>query len=139
MIDLVVKHKPFVWAGETGQIRKSIEPFLKKRMQQRSAYCRLEWIPRTSDKAAMARAFQALASMGKVHIPYTEWGEALISQLTSFPAGKHDDKVDVCALFGLVLEQTWAAPLPPATKEIKRDRWDSVFDDDEDEDNWKLA
>lgn len=137
-IDLASAYKPFAWVGEKGVIKRAIEPFLVKRMARRKAYFRLEWINRGSNKVAMARAFQGLCSMGKVHIPNTDWGDALVDQLVRFPFGK-DDKVDVCALFGLILEQTWAAPLPVETKETKRDRWDDVFDDDEDEDNWKLA
>lgn len=137
-IDLISKHKPYVWVGESGQIRRSIEPFLKKRMQQRGVYCSIEWITRNKDKMAMARSFQALASMGKCHIPNTDWGDELLAQLLRFPFGSYDDKVDVCALFGLILDQTWAVPVVPNNDKEPRDRWDKAFDDDY-EDDWKIA
>lgn len=135
-LDLTQQHNPLCWVGESGQIRRSIEPFLTKRMRQRRIYCRLEWITRNRDKVAMARSFQALASMGKVHIPNTPWGDELIAQLLRFPFGANDDKVDVCALFGLILDQTWAATLPQnETTTNKDDYWP----DDEDDDSWKVA
>lgn len=115
-LDLVKKHNPFVWVAEGGVIRKSVEPFLAKEQRNKGVYCRLEWLTSNKDKATNARAFQALASQGKVHIPNTPWGDALIFQMLQFPAGKYDDKVDVCGLFGRMLNQTFGprneAPAP---------------------------
>lgn len=125
--------------GETGVIRKAIEPFLRKRATQENIYSRFEWIARTKDKATMARAFQGMASMGKVHIPNTAWGDRLINQLVAFPAGEHDDAVDVCALIALALSEAH-----PAIEEIiqdstnSQDRWDKAFED-ETEDSWKTV
>lgn len=104
MLDKVSAYKPLAVFGETGVIRKAVEPFLTKRCAERKVYARMEWITRTGDKAAMARSFQARAAMGKVHIPYCEWGDRLIEQLCAFPSGKHDDAVDVCALMGMALD-----------------------------------
>ena len=62
------------------------------------------------DKATRSRAFQALASMGKVMVlAEAPWRAELLGQLTRFPAGRFDDGVDVCSLFGRGLEV-----LPPA-------------------------
>ncbi len=105
---LVERYTPFVWVAEGGIIRRAVEPFLKKEQRTKSMYYMLEWITSGKNKAANARAFQALASQGKVHIPNTPWGEALITQLLKFPDGKYDDKVDVCGLFGRILDQTYA-------------------------------
>ena len=70
-------------------------------MEQRKAYCRLEWLASISDKPTRARGFQAKASMGKVFLPKNApWKCHLLSQLLRFPAGKFDDGVDVCSLFG---------------------------------------
>ena len=122
--------------GETGVIRKAIEPFLKKRATQTSIYTRFEWITRTRDKASMARAFQGMASMGKIYIPKTDWGDRLINQLVAFPAGEYDDAVDVCALMALALTDAHPAIEQVAQTKPPRDRWDKVFDD-EIEDSWK--
>lgn len=116
--------KPLCFFGEAGVIRRAVEPFLVKRCRELNKYSRIEWLTRTGDKAAMARAFQARASMGKVYIPHCDWGDRLINQLVAFPAGKHDDAVDVCALFGLALEEVVPGMKPSNTpKEDNRDMW----------------
>lgn len=103
--DMIQRHKPLCWFGEAGPIRKSIEPFLKRRMLERGAHCRMEWLASVHDKPTRSRAFQALASMGKVWWPkVAPWKAAVVGQLLRFPAGKNDDAVDVCGLFGRGLE-----------------------------------
>lgn len=112
-IDLMQVHQPFIWAGEGGPIRRSVEPFLEKRMKDRRVHCRLEWITDIADKPTKARAFQALCAMGKFYLPKGEpWAEELVSQLLRFPAAAVDDKVDVCGLFGRLLNQVWKARKP---------------------------
>ena len=69
-------------------------------------------------------------------VPRCEWGDELIEQLVSFPAGKRDDKVDVCGLFGRVLGETYG---PRSITPEQRRKPDPYGDDDEDEDNWKTA
>lgn len=102
--DLILKHKPMCWFGESGPIRRAIEPFLLRRMNERKAHCRLEWIASISDKPTRARPIQALASMGKVFVPHAAWVSDVLGQLMRFPAGKHDDAVDVFGLIGRGLE-----------------------------------
>lgn len=115
--DLIVKHEPHCWFGEAGPIRRSIEPFLTRRMQEREAYCRVEWLASIADKPTRARPFQALASMGKVLLPKNApWKGELLAQLMRFPAAKYDDGVDVCSLFGRGLEMMRA---PRRRKELK--------------------
>lgn len=137
-IDMMLKHKPETWFAESGVIRKSTEPFLIRRMDERRCYTLLDWLPTTGDKPAMARSFQGLASMGKVYIPLCEWGDQLIDQLVRFPAGKFDDKVDVCGLFGRALDQIWSQNPPDLTKVKKDDRWDKAFNREED-DSWRIV
>ena len=104
--DLILKHKPACWFGEAGPIRRAVEPFLMKRMAERGAFCRIEWLASIADKEARARSFQALASMGKVWMPkHAPWKADLVGQMLRFPAGKHDDGVDVCSLIGRGIEQ----------------------------------
>lgn len=103
--DLILQHEPHCWFGESGPIRRSIEPFLTRRMQDREAYCRIEWLSSVADKPTRARPLQALASMGKVFFPKNApWKAELLSQLMRFPAGKYDDGVDTLGLFGRGLE-----------------------------------
>jgi len=103
--DLILEHQPLCWFGEAGPIRRAVEPFMLRRMSERQAHCRVEWLASISDKTTRARSFQALASMGKVFFPrHSTWKADVIGQLTRFPAGKHDDSVDVCSLIGRGLQ-----------------------------------
>lgn len=139
LLDLCVEYKPLTCYGEKGVIKSAMEPILNKRMSERKNYVNFEWIARNKDKQAMAQAFRARASMGKVYIPFTEWGERLINQLCAFPTGKHDDAVDVCALIGLAIDE--AIGIKPQSKQdnVVRDRWDRAFDDNDTEDTWRTA
>jgi predicted phage terminase large subunit-like protein len=110
--DLILRHKPACWFGESGPIRRAIEPVLIRRMEERRAFCRLEWLSSIADKAARCRPFQALAASGKIFIPYlASWKADVIGQLLRFPAGMHDDAVDVCSLIGRGLEYVRAPAL----------------------------
>ena len=103
--DLIVKHSPQCWFGEGGVIRRAIEPYMMSRMTQRNAFCRIEWLPSVNDKPTRARSIQAMASMGKVFFPKNAaWKGDVLGQLLRFPAGKHDDSVDVFSLIGRGLE-----------------------------------
>lgn len=103
--DLILRHTPMVWFGEKGVIQKAVEPYLMRRMQQREAFCRVEWLASIADKPTRARPIQALASMGKVYLPRrATWKADLLSQMLRFPAGKYDDGVDVLSLFGRGME-----------------------------------
>ena len=104
--DLIRKYSPKMWFGESGVIRRSIEPFMIKRMAERSAYCVIEWLSSISDKTTRARGIQARASMGKVFFPKrATWKDRVVAQMLRFPAGKHDDAVDVLSLIGRGLDR----------------------------------
>jgi predicted phage terminase large subunit-like protein len=131
-LDLIAKHKPHAWFGEAGVIQKAVEPMLIRRMRERGVRCRMEWVSSIHDKATRARGFQARASMGNVFI---EPG-ADISEFLVFPAGKHDDEVDVASLMGRVLDQVHPAIVKPGGENRPRDMWatrDAVTAD------WKVA
>lgn len=103
--DLISRHQPLCWFGEAGPIRRAVEPFMRARMIERGAICRIEWLASISDKATRARSFQALASMGKVLFPKrAPWLADVLGELLRFPAGKNDDSVDVCSLMGRGLQ-----------------------------------
>ena len=103
--DLIQQYQPQAWFGEAGPIRRAVEPFMRKRMIERGAMCRVEWLPSINDKPTRARSFQAMCSMAKVLWPkHATWKADVIGQLLRFPAGKHDDSVDVCSLVGRGLQ-----------------------------------
>jgi len=118
MLDLQDQWKTFRWFGESGVIRRAIEPMLAKRMEERKVYLNLEWMASMADKATRARNFQNRAAGRKVFLPRrTQWAADLLSQIVRFPAGLHDDKVDVCSLIGRGL-QFASAPSASNVKSI---------------------
>ena len=124
LLDLVVKWRPMCWFGEKGQIRKSVEPFLKRRMRERKVFFRVEWIARTKDKTSEGRSFQALASAGRVVAPEMQpWWEAVMEQCVGFPSATHDDKFDVMALMCAQIDNMHEAIILPEPVEKPRDRW----------------
>lgn len=135
-IDLVVRHKPLAWFGEAGVIQKAIQPMLKRRMLERGAHCRMEWLPSISDKPTRARGFQARAAMGAVYFEPS----ADVEEFIRFPAGKNDDDVDTASLIGRALDEAHPAiAQSEPDKRKKVDRWAKAFGDHEDTESWKTA
>jgi hypothetical protein len=136
LIDQFATHSPMCFFGETGPIRRAVEPFLKRRMGERRKFCRLEWLTRGVDKATAARPLQAMAAAGKIKIADTEYGHHLLAQLLQFPAGKHDDAVDMAALMGMAIDMAHPA-MVAATAQVRaaRDGWG----EDKEEGSWKVA
>ncbi len=118
-LDLILKHKPLAWFGEAGVIKKAIEPMLLRRMRERKAFCRLEWLPSVNDKPTRARAFQAMAASGRVYME----PEADLSEFLVFPAGKHDDEVDTASLIGMAIDQAHPAIVKTGEAKKPRDIW----------------
>ena len=114
VIDLMEKWRYVtLWAEEKGQIEKGVGPFLTKRMRERHVYGRREVFASAADKATRARAIQGRMSMGKVYFPKgAPWVDGLVSELLRFPAGTHDDQVDVLSLFGRMLERMVGGSAP---------------------------
>ena len=126
-IDLLSLHKPLNWAEEQGQIIKSLGPFIDKRMRERKVYARREQMTSVADKPTRSRAFQARAAMGKVYLPQNApWVADLLSELTAFPAGKHDDQVDALGLVGRLLDTMIGGRIPSQPQKPKS-RWDLAF------------
>jgi hypothetical protein len=61
--------------------------------------------------------------MGEVSLMEDDNGERVLKQLLTFPAGKHDDAVDVCGMIGRALDEAHPAIVPLETKK------DVTFDD----------
>jgi hypothetical protein len=143
MMRLAGDHDPMLWVAESGVIRRAMEPFLLKEQQRRRLFFKLEWLAATKSKSANAKSFQALASQGKVHIPFGIWGDDLIAQLLKFSGheDKRDDKVDVCGLFGRLLGQAYG----PAQyhEELREKESDDDYgvssDDGGDDGDWRTA
>jgi hypothetical protein len=121
LIDQVARHSPFAFFGETGPIRRAIEPFLLRRMRERVKSVPLVWLPRPHDKPTMARPLQAMAALRKVKIADTAYGNRLLAQLVQFPMAQTDDGVDMAALMALAVDQAHPAIIvAPGPKEPPR-------------------
>lgn len=138
-IDQFGRHKPFCFFGESGPIRRAIEPFLTRRMSERKTYVRLEWLPRSADKPTMARPLQAMAAQGKVLLPDNDYGHRLLSQLLGFPGGKYDDAVDMLVMMAMAIDQAHPALIREKPKPQVVDRWDRAFKDKSPGNEWKTV
>lgn len=126
-INLIDRYKTLNWAEEQGQIIKSLGPFIDKRMRERKVYARREQMPSVADKPTRCRSFQARAAMGKVYLPHNApWVADLMTELLSFPVGKHDDQVDALGLIGRLIDTMVAARLPKP-EGPRQSRWQQAF------------
>ena len=137
-LDMVEAHKPFAVFGEAGVIQKAVEPMLRRRMNERKVFCRVEWVPSIHDKPTRARAFQARAAMGHVSLPEGPVGDRILNQMLSFPAGKHDDAVDVCGIMGRVIDQAHPAFVQKIDTTQPESKYRKAFNKQREEGgNWK--
>lgn len=140
LLDLGQKWRPLDWAEEQGQILRSIGPFLERRQLERKVYFSRQQFTSARDKPTRAQSFRARMAMGKVYFPRNApWVSGLIAEMLSFPAGRHDDQIDACALIGRLLDDMVGGSRPPKPK-APVDRWARTFGSDNDsESGWKVA
>lgn len=103
---------------EDGQIYRSIESLLKKRMRERKFYPSIEVLRPITDKQARARALQGRMQQGMISFNLdAEWYEVVRNEMLRFPAGVHDDCVDSLAWLAQ-LAVGKEAPRPPRAKQL---------------------
>jgi predicted phage terminase large subunit-like protein len=112
-IRMVRLWKPLKWFDEGGLIEKAIGPTIRKAMRDNQAYVAIESLPSLTDKGVRLQAFHAMATAGVIHFPVKrKWATDCIEQLVKFPAGRWDDKADVCGLIGRGVDLMFDAQLP---------------------------
>lgn len=120
---------PYRMGLEDGQILRSIEPLLKKRMQERRIYPSYEILRPLTDKLARARSLQGRMQLGKVYFPAeASWLADTRHEMLRFPGGVHDDIVDALA-WAVNLVVGKAPPRRAAPKPLKswRDKLTSLM------------
>lgn len=121
LLNQAERHKPFAFFGESGPIRRAVEPFLTRRMQERRVFVRCEWLPRGHDKPTETRSLQAMAGLKRVKIADTEYGYKILTQFLKFPAGSRDDGVDMAANMAKAIDMAHPAiVVPPRSVEPPR-------------------
>ncbi len=141
--DMVLRNKPMGWAEEQGQIKAGIGPFLDRRQRERKAYVAREAFPTRGDKAVRAQSIRGRMAQLGLYVPTdAPWYADFLAELLSFPAGKHDDQVDMLGLIGQLMDTMLAGNASRPNVKPKRDAWNSAFDkafSDDDAPNWKTA
>lgn len=142
--DLVLKWKPLGWAEEKGQIRAGVGPFLERRMQERGAFVAREAFAARGDKAVRAQSIRGRAALRPIRLPRrAPWLADFMAELMSFPAGVHDDQVDMLGLLGQLLDTMTEGSAPHAVKLRPRRDWFDTFSeegaDEEEGVNWRLV
>lgn len=100
ILNLVRKwHNASVLVGfEDGQIFRTMESLLSKRMKERQMYFTIDVLKPLTDKMVRARPLQGRMQQGMVSFAAgVPWFEAMRNEMLRFPAGKHDDQVDAAA------------------------------------------
>lgn len=102
---MIKSHKPVAWFEEGGQINKSMGPLIAKRQEETQAWCaREQFNYGKQNKEMRAQSIRGRMQQGKIYFPKaSHWCSDLVSEMMLFPAGKHDDQVDVLSLLGLAL------------------------------------
>lgn len=135
MLEMIERRKVRKWFNEGGVIDKAMRPAFQRRTRElmspgkhfcanadgemvicekrHDVFCDLQSLTSIKDKIAKAMNFQARASLGQVRLPRNHpETEKIITQCTSLPAGRYDDKVDLCGLVGRGVDQYHPARLP---------------------------
>jgi len=107
LLALIQKWRPLFFVGETGPIRRAVEPLMERMMQEQRIYCAMEWLSHSGgNKEALCRSFQAMAGQKRIRFPKdSRWAERVLDQLLRFPTAKHDDAVDACGLIGRFIDR----------------------------------
>jgi predicted phage terminase large subunit-like protein len=112
-VRLVGLYRPVRHWNEGGVIDKAIGPAIRRAMRESQRFVHIESLPSLQDKSIKLQSFHARVTAKTVHFPLKrKWAEDVIDQLVKFPAGRWDDKADVCGLIGRGIDQMLDARVP---------------------------
>lgn len=107
---------------EDGQIWKTLEAQFTKRCSEKRFYPSYEVLKPLTDKMVRAHPLRGRMQAGKVwYVDKSPWYTELFSEMTRFPAGKHDDQVDSLA-WAVRLTLGRHAPRPAAPPKNKLEK-----------------
>lgn len=103
-VDMMQQWEPVEWFEEAGTIFRAVDPLLRKIMEERGIYTYRHQVASIKDKETRAVTLRGKAAMKKIYFPRTAgFLQPLISELSKFPMGKHDDMVDALSLFARMM------------------------------------
>lgn len=113
---LIRKWNPHGWYPENDLAWSSIRGFVETDLRETETLVRIIPLPTKGqgDKQSKALGFQAMAAMGRVHLPEGPISADLLLEMATFPAGKHDDQVDACSAIARVMADMLPAYIPQA-------------------------
>jgi hypothetical protein len=96
-----------------GEIKRLAVFMLERRAIERHAYTHREQFPSRGDKAVRAQSMRGRMAMLGLYVRQgAPWFADLRAELLSFPAGRHDDRVDALGLVGQLLDKINAGQKP---------------------------
>lgn len=112
-------HSSLVMGFEDGQIYRSIQALLARRMKELRFYPPIVLLKPITDKMARGRVLQGRMEQGKVSFnEQGGWYDVVRAEMLRFPAGVHDDCVDSLAWLAQ-LAMGRQPPQPPKGKEME--------------------
>ena len=111
LFDIWDDWKPEVIGLEKGHIEGTMAPFLAKMAEERRVFPFFDPLPvGRKDKVARAQAIRGWMAHGKVYWNRMDpMQNEAIEELLKFPNGKHDDRVDMMAHLGQMLQDMFGA------------------------------
>lgn len=121
---LIQRWHPSIWWAEAGHIKKSLGPFLRRRMLEESTFCKIAEVVPAGDKVQRSGSFRGRFSMGLVRFPKAaSWASEAVDELMKFPHARFDDFVDTTSLIGLGLGTISGRGKAPPKKAPKTGTW----------------
>lgn len=111
LFNLVILYEPEMVIIEKENIATTLHGMIKKEMEERGVYFRLEMPTPTKDKVARSRPLQLRMRAGRVYFDMeAPWFPSFQEECIQFPRGKYKDQVDAASWIPYMLQSLITAP-----------------------------
>jgi len=122
---------PHVFTLESGQISKSLAPYLNTEMTRQNVYMNIIPMTPTKSKTMRGRSIQGKHKSGAIRYDkeatwYPDFEGELLTISDSGPRGRHDDQFDAFSYIGLTIDQYFEAQ---SDEELEEEEWAEAFED----------
>ena len=106
--------RPYIFTVESGQISKSLAPYLNTEMHRQNVYMNIVPMTPIKSKTTRGRSIQGMVKAGFVKFDkeaswYPDLENELMTISDTGPRGAHDDMFDAFAYIGLTVDQYFSA------------------------------